>query len=138
MSEVTFNDETYEIKIQFNTNIIVQDGFDIYNALFLEVEGPLAPYNMTWYLEDSDFIFDNQPIDNFVLQMNFLDSQLLGNGTETVSVHLNNTSQMKHATCERYVEYDTVNTFDLPGRETPVSDCGDLLLPKIGWYAFLA
>ena len=69
--------------------------------------------------------------------MNFLDSQLLGNGTETVSVMLNNTKQMKHATCERYVSYTEVNTFDLPGRETSESECGDLLLPKLGWYAFL-
>jgi len=58
VSEVTFDDDKYEITIKFNTDIIVQEGFDIYNAIFLEVEGPLAPYNMTWYLVGSDFIFE--------------------------------------------------------------------------------
>jgi hypothetical protein len=45
------------VSIFFNNSVILQAGFDIFKAITVNVAGPLAPYNFTWYLEDADFIF---------------------------------------------------------------------------------
>lgn len=55
------------ITIGFNNSIVVQKGFDIYSAIQISVEGPIGPYNVSWYLLKSELIFNGMLTDEFNL-----------------------------------------------------------------------
>lgn len=60
--------------IYFNNSVILQAGFDVFKAITVNVEGPLEPYNFTWYLEDADFIFQGSQTKEFKLNIDWLDT----------------------------------------------------------------
>lgn len=60
--------------IYFNNSIILQSGFDIYSALDVSIDGPLEPYNFTWYLSNANFIMNSIKTDRFEFVIDYLDS----------------------------------------------------------------
>ena len=50
----TLSDDNTLVTIHFNNSVVLTYGFDIYSAIKITVTGPLEPYNVSWYLEDSD------------------------------------------------------------------------------------
>jgi hypothetical protein len=45
------------IMIYFNNSIILEPTFDIYSAIVIDINGPLAPYNMSWRLDKADYYY---------------------------------------------------------------------------------
>ena len=74
IDSIQYDKDMDTVSIHFNNSIILQPGYDIYNAISIDVTGPLEPYNMSWYLEDADPIFQMNPVDKFVLQMQWFDT----------------------------------------------------------------
>lgn len=74
----TFSDDNYFLYIYFNTSIVLLPGFDIYEAIKIDVSGPLKPYNLSWYLVNSDSYFTGIAFDEFKIALDWLDTQRLG------------------------------------------------------------
>jgi hypothetical protein len=62
------------VTINFNNSVVLQNGFDIYSALTINVDGPLAPYNMSWYLQDANSFFAGVGSNSFNLMLDWMDS----------------------------------------------------------------
>ncbi len=80
----TMDRDNGRVVIRFNNSIVLQPGFDIYAAISVDVYGPMVPYNMSWYLYNSDAWFDGVGTDNFEILLNWMETQLYGNGSETL------------------------------------------------------
>jgi cysteine-rich repeat protein len=74
IENATMADDQSSVTIYFNNSVILQSGFDIYKGITVKVDGPLAPYNFSWYLEDANFIFEGVKTNQFKLNIDYLDS----------------------------------------------------------------
>jgi len=137
MENATFSTDNSYVTLFFNNSIVLQDGFDIYKAIEVSVTGPMEPYNFSWYLNNSDYYFAGIGTEYFKIDLDFLDTQLYGTETENITVCFQNTTQIKHHTCNRFLDNVPCYTFALYGVESSIDKCGDLDYPRIGWLAFL-
>ena len=74
ITNATMADDQSNVTIYFNNSVILQAGFDIHKAISVEVTGPLAPYNFSWYLKDADFIFNKVQTKEFTIMIDWLDT----------------------------------------------------------------
>ena len=110
--------------IFFNNSVILQSGFDIYKAIEVDVDGPLAPYNYSWYLANANFHFEGLQTDRFEIIIDYLDSQLLGHNLETLTLCLRTSAQIKHFRCNKYLDETPCFAFPLYyGKEAPIEYC---------------
>ena len=63
--------DNHNLTIYFNNSVILTGEFDIYKAITVSIEGPYKPYNMDWYLENSDAYYSGVPTKEFALVMDF-------------------------------------------------------------------
>eukprot|EP00347_Sterkiella_histriomuscorum_P005840 403355069 len=135
IQNATMVDDQSSVSIYFNNSVVLQSGFDIFKAIEVNVVGPLAPYNFTWYLKDADFIFNGVQTKEFKLMIDYLDTQLLGSEQENLTVCLKNVSQIKHFQCNKFMTDTPCWSFPMYyGKLAPSSYCQSAGIGTYGLY----